>query len=190
MFPRPPKKFGYYIEDDRLWLSGSEEPLESVHARNILLRRQKHFSFEVKIKIGIVPMTIGQDAGLTCYYDENTWLKFGVFKTEEGQELKVMEHIGYENRVVEKNVLIDEGVDTIYLQIKTHFLRREFLYSFNGKEFHTFTILCNVYYLCDEGIQMGKRFTGAMVGVYAFAGENKLIVPFDFFNYNIEDAAL
>ena len=29
----------------------------------------------------------------------------------------------------------------------------------------TVSELPRVYYLCDEGIRMGKRFTGAMVGM-------------------------
>lgn len=33
-------------------------------------------------------------------------------------------------------------------------------------------------------INKGKRFTGAMIGMYAFVGSNKLIVPFDFFRYS------
>ena len=32
-------------------------------------------------------------------------------------------------------------------------------------------MLDNVYYLCDEGLKKGKRFTGAMIGMYAYAGD-------------------
>ena len=35
----------------------------------------------------------------------------------------------------------------------------------------TIISLDNVYYLCDEGIRKGKRFTGAMIGMYAYAGD-------------------
>ncbi len=31
--------------------------------------------------------------------------------------------------------------------------------------------LRNIYYLRDKGLKKGKRFTGAMVGIYVFAGE-------------------
>ena len=31
----------------------------------------------------------------------------------------------------------------------------------------------NVYYLCDEGIRMGKRFTGAMIGVCGAGGSRQ-----------------
>lgn len=30
---------------------------------------------------------------------------------------------------------------------------------------------------------MGKRFTGAMVGMYAYGGEKDLEVPFEYFRY-------
>ncbi|MBQ8878760.1 MAG: hypothetical protein IJ029_08540, partial [Lachnospiraceae bacterium] len=43
--------------------------------------------------------------------------------------------------------------------------------------------LPNVYYLCDEGIRMGKRFTGAMVGIYGYGGEKELTVTFMDFRY-------
>lgn len=39
------------------------------------------------------------------------------------------------------------------------------------------------FYLCDEGIRMGKRFTGAMTGIYAVAGEQKLYADFSHFIY-------
>ena len=40
----------------------------------------------------------------------------------------------------------------------------------DGEEI-TLGVLENVNYLCDEGLQKGKRFTGAMFGIYAYAGE-------------------
>ena len=53
------------------------------------------------------------------------------------------------------------------------------------------SVLDNVYYLCDEGIKKGKRFTGAMVGMYAFAGDaiarnQGFYAEFDYFNYSFK----
>ena len=40
----------------------------------------------------------------------------------------------------------------------------------------------NIYYLCSEAISKGKRFTGAMIGMYAYSGEESVIyAPFDSF---------
>ena len=51
------------------------------------------------------------------------------------------------------------------------------------EKYHIAAELPDVYYLCDEGISMGKRFTGAMVGIYAVAGETDLYADFCNFTY-------
>jgi xylan 1,4-beta-xylosidase len=185
MFPRPPEKDGYYLLDSKLFISGSKAPMHSKEARNIVLRRQKHFAFTAETKMELVTMIPGQDAGMTCYYDENTWLKYGVFSLLDGQlALKVMEHIGDIDKESENLIIINKSEKEIYLQIRTNYLRRECYYSFDGIEYKLFDVLENVYYLCDEGINKGKRFTGAMVGVYVYGGNSSLVVPFEFFNYS------
>ena len=65
-----------------------------------------------------------------------------------------------------------------FLKCETKGLERKFAYRLcdvaeeeayaNTKEFTLLGTLPNVYYLCDEGIKRGKRFTGAMLGVYAY----------------------
>ena len=69
--------------------------------------------------------------------------------------------------------------------------------SFDGVKYTKVDVLSNVYYLCDEGLKKGKRFTGAMVGMYAYAGDfaneyaathgmtraDTMYVEFDYFNY-------
>lgn len=183
MFPRPPESDGYLLRDSKLWLKGSKAPLETMDARNIILRRQKDFSFMVDTQMGMVPMKESQDAGLTCYYDENTWLKFGVFSESNGKlYIKVMEHIGDKN-IESAKIEINNKLESIYLRIETHYLQRSFYYSFDGEKFTCATVLENVYYLCDEGLSKGKRFTGAMVGMYAYAGNQNLVVPFEYFSY-------
>ena len=52
-------------------------------AKNILLRRQKHFRFSAVCKLCMPELYPGQNCGMTCYYDENTYIKFGVFATLE-----------------------------------------------------------------------------------------------------------
>lgn len=184
MFPRPPEAGGYELGDGKLWIKGSRAPLSTMQARNIVLRRQKHFTFTADTKMVLVTMQPGQDAGMTCYYDENTWLKFGVFIEKDGSIcLKVVEHIGTEDREYPGTVLMHTTNSAIHLRIKTDYLKREFYYSLDGESYTCLTILKDVYYLCDEGLSKGKRFTGAMVGMYAFAGDDELRVPFEYFRY-------
>ena len=53
------------------------------------------------------------------------------------------------------------------------------LFLIVGESYETeFVTLNNVYYLCDEGLKKGKRFTGAMVGMYAYAGEGDMLAVF------------
>jgi xylan 1,4-beta-xylosidase len=168
-FVRAPESDGYYVEDGRLYLKASRIDLDSMYARNILLRRQTAFNFMAECKMQIPDLKEGQDAGITCYYDENTYLKFGVFYESGGYVVKVSEKIG--DQVTEhQNIPVLKGLIT--LRIVTEGFNRYFSFSMDGNSFETVAKLDNVYYLCDEGLKKGKRFTGAMIGMYGHAGEN------------------
>ena len=119
--------------------------------------------------------------GITCYYDENTWVNLFV-GYEDDYFVQVKEHIGLETICHEKITIKAEQGMEIVLRVKTDYLRRAFSVVTDGKERNVKT-LENVYYLCDEGIRMGKRFTGAMVGMYAYAGETELYAEFNDFQY-------
>ena len=62
-------------------------------------------------------------------------------------------------------------------------MHRRFYYGKVEEEGKTLAELANVYYLCDEGISMGKRFTGAMVGMYGYGGKEPLFIEFREFRY-------
>ncbi|MDD5828328.1 MAG: family 43 glycosylhydrolase [Lachnospira sp.] len=198
-FPRVPEMDGIVLSNSYVKVKGSKEDLDSMYARNILLRRQQHFRFSVESKMKMPELYPGQNAGLTCYYDENTYLKFGIFATDEEKPrlvIKVVERIG--DKVIEhEETELDYRQKYIYLRIETNYLRRTFKFSYDNKEYIKSAALDNVYYLCDEGLKKGKRFTGAMVGMYAYAGEHGsrytdeygrhgsdiMYAEFDYFNY-------
>lgn len=197
-FPRAPEPNGVMLDNSHVRIKGSREDLNSMHARNILLRRQQDFKFEAVCKMKLPKLYPGQDAGMTCYYDENTFLKFGVFATQEEQSriiLKVTEYVdGYKDG---NSVQIDLSCSQLWLKVETNYLKRTFYFSYDGENYTKLDVLENVYYLCDEGLKKGKRFTGAMLGMYAYAGDfgggysdeakacgdNMLYAEFDFFNY-------
>jgi len=184
MFPRPPEKDGYALHDGCLWIKGSKEPMHSIKAKNIVVRRQKHFAFTTVTKMILINMTKNQEAGMTCYYDENSWIKFGIFSQSSGKnQIKVVERIGELQREGTTCAQMDASQKVLYLRIKTHYFEREFSYSYDGIHYETLLTLDNVNYLSDEGIKIGKRFTGAMVGMYAYADRDELVVPFDSFHY-------
>lgn len=180
--PRPPEKGAISYENGRLLLKGSRQPLSSVDARNILVRRQTAFSFVAEATLKVPELFEGQESGITCYYDENTWVCFYLSRQNDEYFLQVKEHIGREDIIHEKKT-VDYPTGKQYLfGVETKYLNRRFYYKENGTEI-TVAKLPNVYYLCDEGIRMGKRFTGAMVGMYGYAGENPLYTEFTDFTY-------
>lgn len=181
MTPREPEEDGVIFLEKGFRIKGSRYPLSDVSARNVLLQRQTAFRFSAETRFVIPELVTGQEVGLTCYYDENTWVCFFVGREEACHFVQVKEHIGTKDICGEKFTLA-VGTDEISLRVDTDYLVRRF--SFRIGEQETMAAeLKNVYYLCDEGIRMGKRFTGAMVGMYAYAGEKTLYAKFDEFRY-------
>lgn len=198
LFPRSPEMDGIDIKLSFLKMKGSRFDLCSPHAKNILLRRQQHFKFDIECKMRMPKIYPGQDAGVTCYYDENTFLKFGLFATNEEQPrllVGVREYVdGYRDGSF---IEVNQKEKYIYFKIEVNNLQRVFYVSFDGVKYTKVDVLSNVYYLCDEGLKKGKRFTGAMVGMYAYAGDfakeyavshgmtrvDTMYVEFDYFNY-------
>lgn len=190
MTPRTPTPDGIQVANGILSLEGSTLDLHDMHAKNILVRRQCHFVFTCSVTLDYSTLQNGQDAGMTCYYDENTYLKFGVFKKNNRYSLAVVEQIDEETPVSFETDITEiilarmaENKPTIHLQIDTNYLRRSFLYRFDEDTNIPLGTLDNVYYICDEGIRRGKRFTGATIGVYAYAGETPTRVEFRDFLY-------
>lgn len=181
--PRPPEENGVRIQNGKLILKGSRAPLCDVQARNILVRRQSAFCFKAEAKLKVPELFDGQEAGITCYYDENTWVCFFISRQNDTYFLQVKEHIGKEDICHTKVELVSPVGEQYTLGVETRYLRRKFYYGKVEEERKTVTELSNVYYLCDEGISMGKRFTGAMAGMYGYAGENPLFVEFGAFYY-------
>ncbi len=185
--PRAPEADGVCLrEDGSFRIKGSRYPLARVEARNILLRRQTSFRFAAKALLRIPELEEGQEAGLTCYYDENTWVCFFIGRGEAGYFVQVKEHIGTED-ICHEEIPLSEAEDALMgqeleFQVDTDYLKRVFTFRLRGKETRA-AQLEHVYYLCDEGIRMGKRFTGAMTGMYVYAGERELYAEFDDFTY-------
>ena len=97
------------------------------------------------------------EAGVTCYYDENSFLTLGV---REGK-IEATERIGLETRRHDTALAVQPG-QRLHLAIRADGLTR--ILSVDGEDVLT---LRDVTYLADEGVRLGKRFTGAMAGVYA-----------------------
>ena len=140
----------------------SEYDLSDVRNRSIVVRRQTAFDNVVWADITVPEdMTDGEELGLTGYYDENTFYTYGIVYKDGRARLRIREYIGDDDRIyIPDNVM--DGKVTYRLRIDAKGLRRE-LYL-DDEIIYT---LENVYYLSDEGLNRGKRFTGAMAGLYA-----------------------
>ena len=186
MTPRTPTLHGIQVQNGILTLEGSHADLNSADAKNVLVRRQEDFAFTAKVVMDCSALQDGQDAGMTCYYDENTYLKYGVYCIHSRYFLQVFEKIDMDEHVAFSKDITDAimtQMSEIELQITTDYLKRTFCYCCGKQETEPLGTLENVYYLCDEGIRKGKRFTGAMIGVYAYAAEECLKVNFKDFQY-------
>lgn len=185
MSPRVPEPDGIVINGEQYRIKGSRHPLKSVDARNLLLQRQRDFCFEAGVSMTIPQLVADQEAGITCYYDENTWVCC-YLGFDGAYYLQVKERIGMNDILHDKVRLEGNCADyvgkTMRFFVRTEYLKRTFSCEVDGTHIPA-AELSNVYYLCDEGIRMGKRFTGAMVGIYAYGGEAELYVDFSQFAY-------
>ena len=183
---REPEENFAEVREDGVYLLGSRADLCEVSARNLLLQRQTSFNFSAETRLSYATLQDGQDAGMTCYYDENTYLKFGVFIDSGKTYLKVQEHVDndtWDSFAVE----LPDAEKEIVLKCDTKGMERTFSYRREKEEeFTLLGTLPNVYYLCDEGIRRGKRFTGAMIGVYAHGDSVRVPVRY-FFIKNKEE---
>lgn len=178
MWVKTPDSHAYEpTPEDGIRLYGSPYDLHDILGRNILVRRQKAFTFTISTKMNYYCPYVGQEAGMTCYYDENTFLTFGIKHLEEGYMLQVIEQIGEDKRVTLSKILpIDRNLSEpfdIRLRIDTDYLKRSFYYGFNEEANNCLGVLAQVNYLCDEGYNKGKRFTGAMIGFYAVIAQKE-----------------
>ena len=153
--PRPPEDGQIAWAGDAVTIRGSEHPMTDVRCRSILLRRQTSFRFEFAAE-AVVPAE--GEAGVTCYYDENSFLTLHV--GPEGACVTM--RAGLEVTQVRQMHITRQPGQTVRLSVKTDGLQRAFFVD--GE---LAAQLDNVTCLADEGVRMGKRFTGAMVGVYA-----------------------
>ena len=135
-------------------------------------------------------LKIGDNIKFSVVDDENTYLKFGIYRKNEHYEIAVFEKIDEDEHIAfSKDITSDietrvsDSSVFLNLEIDTDYLKRSFTFGFSDSEMEKLGTLENVYYLCDEGIHKGKRFTGAMIGVYAYAGETDCKVSFKNFNY-------
>lgn len=182
LFVRTPDEGGYSIGKSHLRIVGSYKDLNEKEAKNIIVKRQKHHHFEAELKLDFHSYGIGQEAGMTCYYDTLTYIKVGVMNKGEEWVIRVVERIG-EREILSSEERVEKD-KPIFIKVVTKYLKRTFYYRQDETKWNKLGTLENVYYLSDEG-EKGKRFTGSMIGMYVVNGrtEPRCYGDFDYFSY-------
>lgn len=171
MTPRAPGPGEIVRGEGVITIRGSQYALRDVRCRSLLVRRQTalHFSFETLLRFE--PLPEGGEAGITCYYDENSFLTFGIARGADGQYcLRTCEQAGDENRLRAPLAIRWQAGEALRLRVEARGLTRRLCWAVGEGPWQEAITLREVTYLSDEGVRIGKRFTGAMVGVYALAG--------------------
>ena len=145
-------------EDETLWIKGDGLDLCSKECRSFLVKFQPDFKFHVGIEMWLPDEekeAFTSDAGITLYYDENTYIKFGVTK----DRVFVSEYV--DDKYVRTETMEHFFEGHALFEVDTDGLKRTFL--LNKKILWQWT---DVTSICSEGLTKGKRFTGAAYGVY------------------------
>ncbi len=175
--PRVPDDGMIAIGEDEIILRAGTASLSTVDARSILVKRQTDFYSTLTVKVKMPEGSeAGEEFGITGYYDENTYLTFGPCHMESGMKLRIKEHIGDTDReyicdAVSSDML--SAGSTIELKMVTERLKRSFYIKAENGEWLLAAVLENVNYICSEGWRYGKRFTGAMEGIYAVTASGR-----------------
>jgi len=161
--PRPPQTGMIEWQGNAVTIRGGDRPMTDTACRSLVLRRQTDFRCDFT---AVIDCSHAMEAGVTCYYDEHSFLNLCLMNGE----LIAYAQIGLEGRELVRVPF--DGSLPLRLNVQTDGLARR-LYA-DGR------LVCeldNVTWLSDEGVAVGKRFTGAMLGVYAIGGEAVFTIP-------------
>lgn len=164
--PRVPPEGSITSQGDCILLRGSSYPLTDTRCRSIYVRRQTDFAFTYTMQVQLEHMENGAHTGITCYYDEHSFLLWGVKRTNDALHLFAYEQNGAQALPHDALFALPPSTTTLTLQVRTQERSRTLAFLSEGR-MHDVLTLENVTYLSDEGVSFGKRFTGAMVGLYA-----------------------
>ncbi len=182
-FARNPKLEYLNVHENTINYIAGNKDLCELNARNVLVKRQTDFIFDTSVNIQVDCADFYDDceAGLTLYYDTYTYIKYFVTKKNNQFFLGLVEKIG--NEEIKHDLIPINFNGEIKLNISTNYLIRNFSYTLTNETVESYS-LNDVYYLSDEGVKLGKRFTGAMYGIYGLSvlDDNNFKIGFVDFN--------
>lgn len=143
------------------WRLSAGGDLHGLGCVSMLMRRQSERAFEQSVTVDACAMQEGM-AGLCGYYDENSFFLFGLKREGGGWVLAVCEQAGAQRR---EQVLSGWPDGKAALRVMGDG-RVRILQCREGEGWREL-IRLDAVYLGDEGVRMGKRFTGATLGMAA-----------------------
>ncbi|MCM1542053.1 MAG: family 43 glycosylhydrolase [Blautia sp.] len=176
----------YEKQGEELIIHGNGMDLNNLEYNTILVKPQQEFCFEFRGKVrveqarnveeseaeemtansvgGQEPAGQDWDAGLTCYYDENSYLKLALAYRSGQYGILSAEYVG-DSYVTEEFIPLEKETGEAEFRIVTEHLRRTLYYKRDGVWTQT-AAFEDTSYLSSEGLKKGKRFTGATAGIY------------------------
>lgn len=190
MTPRPLSESRIYEAQGCLHILGDDSDLNSKECRSILVKRQEEFSVEAVCRFIVPELEEGQSLGMTCYYDENSYIKYGVAKRDGRYGILLQEYV--DDRYVTDCCAVTGETDRTEgaavgnglrqpahseicpgseaaVKVRIEGLKRTFFFQMDGVWKET-AALSDTSYLSSEGLNKGKRFTGAVMGIYVQGG--------------------
>lgn len=149
------------ISGDTIALRAGADP-SGTGPCSLLLARQKESAFTQRVTVDLSGTAEGAWGGLAGYYDERSFCLFGLRKEASGCSLILSEQAGEERTT---RVLASLDSPVAVLSVRGEGLARRFSLLQDSAEAAGITV--RTPYLCDEGLPLPKRFTGALLGLGA-----------------------
>lgn len=177
---RNPNEKNYSLNENEgfLRLKATKISLDSIDSPTFVGRRAKDIEYECSTMLMLHDAKIGDEAGLTIYRNNRSHYDF-FLKKSAGKTVIVLRY-NLDELTHSKTISAQKSGRT-WLKIKATNEFYYFYYSHNGKDFSEVGRM-NTKYLSTE---TAGGFTGAFLGLYAFAGSGTegAYADFDFFEY-------
>lgn len=187
MTVRGAEEGSYEKQGEEIVIHGNGRDLNCLDYSTILVKPQEEFCFEICGKVCVEEgenvdkcsadqaamsdaagnrrrTDMDWDAGLTCYYDENSYLKLALAYRGGQTGILWAEYVD-DRYVTEEFLPLETGNREAEFKIVTEHLKRTLYYRQDGAWKQT-AVFENTSYLSSEGLKKGKRFTGATAGIY------------------------
>jgi len=142
--------------------------------------RQRHFEFDVKTRMEFAPAR-QEEAGIVAIQNDRSAFLMTLAAGSDGNVIRVMQSRHGESTQL---AAVPYDGDTVFLRISGDYLRYNFQFSADGKDWTSLAGDVDGTALSPAVID-GYNYTGVYVGLYATSNgvESENFADFDFFNY-------